>query len=334
MRKLATIARMDDVRCHPNADSLELATIRGWQVVVKRGEFQPGDRVVYCEIDSVMPERPEFEFLRERHFRIRTIKLRGELSQGIAFPLSILPSNLHASWYSDDGDDVTEPLGVTLYQAPIPACLGGQVEGNFPAFLRKTDSERIQNYAWLLEKYGHLEWAATEKADGSSCTVWWKDGKLHVASRNWELREDEQNAYWQAAKAAGLHEKLRDSPIALQGELLGPKIQGGRYGILKPTLYIFDAYHMEDGRYLDFIDLQIACDRLDVETVPLVCMRTRLNLSTITTLLREAEGPSDLNPKTEREGLVWKPMVETTDEHFGRVAFKVISNRFLLKQKD
>jgi RNA ligase (TIGR02306 family) len=150
MRKLATIETLHDVRPHPNADSLELATIRGWQVVVKRGEFQSGDRCVYCEIDSVLPDRSEFQFLRDRKFRIKTIKLRGELSQGICFPITILNSGSELRRIRDqqlsEGSDVTELLGVTRYQPPIPACLGGNVEGSFPSFIPKTDCERIQNH--------------------------------------------------------------------------------------------------------------------------------------------------------------------------------------------
>jgi RNA ligase (TIGR02306 family) len=161
-RQLATIATIDRILPHPNADSLELATVRGWQICVKKGEFfekplgcTPG-LCVYVEIDSVLPERPEFEFMRDRKFRVKTIRLRGELSQGICFPLSILP---YDTWKPDI--DVTEILGIKLYEPPIPACLGGTVEGNFPAYLRKTDCERIQNYRWLLDKYSHLEWVAT-----------------------------------------------------------------------------------------------------------------------------------------------------------------------------
>ncbi len=150
MRKLATIATIDQILPHPNADTLELAKIRGWQVVVKKGEFQSGDLCVYCEIDAVMPERPEFEFLRDRKFRIKTIRLRGELSQGICFPLSILPMG---EVYLEplEGDDVTEALGIQLHQPPIPACLSGDVNGVFPSFIPKTDCERIQNHSWILE---------------------------------------------------------------------------------------------------------------------------------------------------------------------------------------
>lgn len=331
MRKLATIERISAINPHPNADSLELATVKGWQVCVKKGEFfeKPKGCVpglcVYVEIDSVLPERPEFEFMRDRKWRVKTIRLRGELSQGICFPLSILPDD---SW--KEGDDVTEELDITIYQPPIPVCLGGDVEGEFPSFLRKTDCERIQNFPWLLG-LPDTEWVATEKLDGSSLSAWWKDGKLHVASRNWEMREAENNAYWQAAKYIGLADKLKGSHIALQGELLGPKIQGNRYGMKRPTLFFFDAYNMEQQRYLNFDDFQLLCDHLDLETAPLICRRAKLIGRSITEVLLMAEDKSQLNDKAEREGLVWKPMIEKFDTRMGRVAFKAISNKFLLR---
>lgn len=330
MRKLATIATIDQILPHPDADSLELAKVRGWQICVKKGEFKEGEWCVYCEIDSLMPERPEFEFLRDRKFRIKTIRLRGECSQGICFPLSILPESISLDACNDE--DVTEELGVTLYQPPMPACLGGDVVGPFPSLIPKTDCERIQNHTWILEELNGLEWAATEKLDGSSMTALWKDGELHVASRNWELKESNRNAFWQAARAQGLADKLRGTPgFALQGELLGPGIQGNRYRELKPTLYIFDVYDCFQRRYLDFMDYRLFCDQHDLETVPLNAYGSHLR--DLASILREADSESELFP-TPREGIVWRPCQERYDSRIGRVAFKAISNTFLLKQKD
>ena len=128
MRKLASIQRIAEIKEHPNADALELAKVLEWQCCVKKGEFNTGDLCVYCEIDSVMPEREEFEFLRPRGFRIKTIRLRGELSQGICFPLDILPEPIVA--ITDDnsiGTDITETLGVKKYEVPISVSTGGNV---------------------------------------------------------------------------------------------------------------------------------------------------------------------------------------------------------------
>lgn len=330
MRKLATIATIDQILPHPNADSLELAKVRGWQICVKKGEFKEGDLCVYCEIDSLMPERPEFEFLRDRGFRIKTIRLRGELSQGICFPLSVLECCVPV--FLEDGVNITDALGVQLYQPPMSACLDGDVVGPFPSFIPKTDCERIQNHSWILDELNSLEWAATEKLNGSSCSAWWKDGELHVASRNWELRANDRNAFWQAARRQGLADKLSSAPgFAIQAELLGPGIQGNRYRVLQPTLFVFDVYDLQQHRYLDFLDYRLFCEQHDLESVPLIAYGSHLR--DLASILREAEGDSELYP-TPREGLVWRPCQERDDPRIGRVAFKAISNTFLLKQKD
>src|SRR5436190_15098726 len=155
MRKLASTQTVNAAEPIPNADAIERIRVLGWWVVVKKGEFRPGDKVVYCEIDCLLPERPEFEFLRPSSFkpartdpdtgtalpagfRIKTIKLRGQVSQGICFPLSILPPGTP----TDEGADVTDALGVRKWEPPAPAGMGGRVKGGFPGFLPKTDETR------------------------------------------------------------------------------------------------------------------------------------------------------------------------------------------------
>jgi len=145
VRKLATIARISAINSIPGADAIERATIRGWNIVVKKGEHKVGELVVYCEIDSLMPEREEFEFLRSRGFRIRSIKLRGQISQGIIFPISVIPEIYFRDQNRnecDEGADVTDILGITKYEAPIPVELAGKVRGGFPSHSIKTDEER------------------------------------------------------------------------------------------------------------------------------------------------------------------------------------------------
>lgn len=326
MRKLATIETIKVIHPHPNADALELATVRGWQCVVKKGEFKAGDRCVYMEIDSILPEREEFEFMLTRNFRVKTAKFRGELSQGIVFPMTILPYHLAITEWMD-GDDVTEELGIKLYAPPIPACLSGDVKGRFPSSIPKTDCERIQNHLWLFD-LKDIVWSATEKLDGSSITVWFDNG-LHVCSRNLELKETDNNAYWKASRLMVLEEKLKDSRVALQGELLGPSIQGNRYGLKDYRIFFFDAWMMDEKKYLNVDDFFLLCNDLELPTVPKVDEYSVL--PKLNELLRHAEGRSWISP-VEREGLVFKPKVEMNERKMGRVAFKVISNWYLLKE--
>jgi RNA ligase (TIGR02306 family) len=333
MRKLATIEVIKTVTAHPNADSLDLATVRGWQVVVKRGEFKEGDHCVYCEIDSVLPEREEFEFLRKNKFRIKTIRLRNELSQGIAFPISILERVPGAEYLAlSTGDDITEVLGVTLYAPPIPVDLAGDVEGKFPAFIQKTDEERIQNCAFVLEKYNDLEWVATEKVDGSSVTFFIKDGKFGACSRNWEMKDTPGNLHWRIAHQLNLPEKMREvgRDFALQGELLGPKIQGNPYKLPEHQVRFFSLYWVDQQHYGNHHQLKEMCAYLGLKIVPVIHYGDILP-RTLEEALRTAEGLSDMGD-TEREGLVYRPLQERADPALGRLSFKAISNRFLLQK--
>ena len=195
-RKLASIRRITDIQPIPNADAIEVVVVGGWKVVTKKGEFNVGDLCVYCEIDSFLPILPQYEFLRkssykklstgEEGFRLRTIKLRGQVSQGLVLPLSVLPGGRELF----EGMDVTEVLSITKYEPPIPASLAGKVKGLFPSFLHKTDEERVQN---LANEFGILHlfqpnktYYVTEKLDGSSATFYFRNGEFGVCSRNLE----------------------------------------------------------------------------------------------------------------------------------------------------
>jgi tRNA-binding EMAP/Myf-like protein len=138
MRNLASIQKILNITPILNSDNLELLTVLGWHVVVQKEEFNVGDLCVYCEIDSLLPERPEFEFLRKVGFRIKTARIRGVLSQGICFPLSILPEGIEVK----EEMDVTEVLGVVKYEPAEPACLSGDAKGKFPPFIVKSDETR------------------------------------------------------------------------------------------------------------------------------------------------------------------------------------------------
>ncbi|HEX9972761.1 MAG TPA: RNA ligase (ATP), partial [bacterium] len=143
MRKLATIQKIKNLEPIPEADKIEKATVLGWQLVVKKGDFKVGDHCVYCEIDSVLPEKPEYEFLRPRKFRIKTAKLRGQISQGIAFPIGAIKELANVE--IKEGLDVTEIIGVQKYEPPPAVMMSGQVKGGFPGFIPKTDEMRIQS---------------------------------------------------------------------------------------------------------------------------------------------------------------------------------------------
>jgi RNA ligase (TIGR02306 family) len=375
---------ISQINPHPNADAIELATVRGWQVVVKRGDFKPGDLAVYFEIDSFLPVREEFEFLRKScfrshpelgdGFRLRTIKLRGELSQGLLMPISILdPYKMTSNqsvqcfgrrlwdpnWESwtqcivplEEGADLTELLEVQKYEAPIPTQLAGIARGNFPHFIRKTDQERVQN-CWnamkLLDNYQHggIDWVVEEKLDGSSCSIYTRflrdvaEGyyEIGVCSRNLDLKLDDNddNAFIKTARRDGYLDQLPklNMSIAIQAELCGPGIQGNKLKLEQTELFVFDIWLIDQQRYatrLERTDILRRLFPLGVKVKQVPHLGTMRLPDTMESCLLMAEGKSTINPKAEREGIVFKSL--TVIE--GVVpSFKCISNKFLLKSEE
>lgn len=327
MRKLATIQKIAEVQPIEGADKICKYKVNGWWVVDQVGKYNVGDNVVYCEVDSYLPIRDEFEFLRKSSykkmsdgtegFRLKTIKLRGQISQGLLLPCNFFDVA--------EGDDVSERLGIVKYEPPIPACLSGQVKGNFPAFLNKTDEERIQNLSDVYSIWKSNVFYVTEKLDGSSMTCYIKDGEFGVCSRNMDLTETEGNAFWQAARSAKIEERLRHKGydnICIQGELLAPGVQGNKYKVSKPELRVFNVFDIVTGEYFSKDDMKDFCWRLELNTVPILDEQFLLPDS-IEDLLKYAEGKSEL-ADVEREGVV----VRTDGK---KISFKVISNKFLLK---
>lgn len=334
-RKLASIRKISDLSPIEGADKIELATIDGWKVVVAKDvNHKVGDLIVYCEVDSFLPIKPEFEFLRKTSykkmsdgregFRLKTIKLRGQISQGLILPISVFGD---FGWTAYEGIDVTEKLGIVKYEPPIPAQLSGMVKGNFPSFLKKTDEERVQNLAKEFESYRNELFYVTEKLDGSSVTYYVKDEVFGVCSRNLDLLEDENNSMWKFAAETGLRDRMvkLGKNIAIQGEIIGEGIQGNPYQRIGQTVKIFNGFDIDKYDYLSLEELLELVKTLEVKTVPILDLDFTLP-ETIDELLLMAEGKSVLNLKAEREGLVIR-------SHDRKISFKSISNKFLLNEK-
>ena len=337
-RKLATIRQIDNIQPIEGADMIELATVGGWKVVVAKDvNHKVGDLVVYCEVDSFLPIEPEFEFLRKSSykkmadgnegFRLKTIKLRGQISQGLIVPLDVL---LKRGVSSDDvyeGLDVTGMLNIIKYEPPVPAQLAGQVKGMFPSFLKKTDEERIQNLTREFEEYKNEVFYVTEKLDGSSVTYYVKDGVFGVCSRNLDLLEDENNSMWKFAIESGLRDRLvgLGKNIAVQGEIIGEGIQGNPYKRIGQTVRIFNGFDIDKYDYLSLSELIELVKVLEVKTVPILDLDFTLP-DTIDELLSYADSKSVLNEKFDREGVVIR-------SHDRKISFKAISNKFLLNEK-
>jgi RNA ligase (TIGR02306 family) len=375
-RKLASIRKIKEILPHNNADALELAIVDGWQVVVRKGEFTSGELVCYFEIDSWIPNEIA-PFLSKgkspRIFqgvvgeRLRTAKLRNELSQGLILPLSNLNSyrlfdshelgrevwNDEYKTYTqcivpiEEGVDLTELLEIKKYEQPIPTELAGKIAGNFPSSIPKTDLMRIQNFFDDIQAMDYKGgWVVEEKMNGSSCTIYTHfktdvaEGyyEMGICSRNFELKIEgnETNAFIMTATREGWFEHLPklSSSMAIQAELCGPGIQGNPYNLSECKLFVFDIWSISSGRYATHEERMSILDELDelgvkVNTVPHLNSILKLP-STVKELLEMAEAKSVINENYEREGIVLKTH-KLYNDHI--VSFKVISNKHLLKEK-
>ncbi len=362
-RKLASIAEITYIKPIDGADAIECAVVNGgWPVVVKKGEYKVGDVAIYLEIDSWVPhelapflskgQEPR-EYNGVKGERLRTIRLRGQVSQGLLIKLFDVPMHVYAVVNDDTGEpysmgevvwevgeDLTLELGVQKWEPPIPAQLQGAMKGNFPNFLPKTDQERCQNLRKeIFETFLDEIYEVTTKLDGSSMTVYVKDGEVGVCSRNIDLIETEGNSFWKAAREQNIVEALlevsasKGEEYSIQGELIGEGIQGNPEKLTGQRFYLFDIYSITEDRYLSPSERYSILDKLNmsgasIEHVPIVngVMNVTGHFGTIDELLEFAEGQS-LNPQTKREGVVFK-------SHGSDFTFKAIANSYLLKHKD
>jgi RNA ligase (TIGR02306 family) len=347
VRKLASIRKITEINPILNADAIEVAVVDGWEVVVKKGEYAAGDFAVYFEIDSFVPEHlapflskgsgaKEYEGIVGN--RLRTVKLRGQVSQGLLLPLTVLDGVVESQLL--EGLDVTHPLGIVKYDPPIPACLAGEVHGLFPSFISKTDQERVQN---IINKPGIFigDWEVTLKLDGSSMTMFVREGEVGVCSRNLHLKDNEANdgnSLIQIARAADYTSLLPTVAVtvgfdfALQGEIMGPGIQKNREKLPSLQFFVFDVYNISESRYLsreERIAVMTEIFKLadNITHVPVVYEEFTIakEFATVENFLAMADRPS-INHKIA-EGLVYKNLRD------GNKSFKVISNRFLLKEE-
>lgn len=343
MRKLATIRRIAAIRPIPDADKICAYQVDAWWLVDQKDAYNVGDLVIYVEIDSWMPNslapflskgQPPRVFEGIPGERLRTVRLRGQVSQGLLLSLNVLPSP--DRFLAEVGDDVTAQLGIIKYEPPIPAELAGLVKGAFPSVFPKTDEERIQN---LVNEWPHLSqltYEVTEKLEGASMSVGLIDNEFVVCTRNMNLKESESNTLWVIARKYDLETKMRSqglNNIIFQGELIGEGIQKNYYGIKGHEFYVFAMYDIQSAAYVTPGERGAVSFALGLKHAPVILSSISLKEGhTIESLLAMADGPSQINPNKKREGLVFKAAEGMVHEG-GQEHFKVISNAYLLKQE-
>lgn len=337
MRKLASLQRIKHVRPIDGADNIEVVGVLGWECVSKKGEFKEGDPCVYFEIDSLLPPEERYEFLRKSsyradidRFRLKTVRLRGQVSQGLALPASLFPEVDGV----EVGSDLTDALKVEKWEPPIPA----QIQGDARAFswpISKTDETRVQqdDEMHFLECLKGQPYYISLKLDGTSCTfiVDPRDGEYHVCGRNYSYKRSGSHSFWQVSDRYAVEEGLRSlgCRFALQGEIVGPGIQGNRMGLKSVDFYAFNVVDVESGAKLHLHEALAVAEKLGVKFVPILEARDSFSYSQ-GELLEMARGKykdhfPDAKASEDREGIVVRSLC-------GRVSFKAINNDFLLKE--
>lgn len=338
-RKLASVQYVHGISPIEGADRIECVHVLGWKCVANKGQFKVGDHCVYMEVDAFLPISEKYEFLRKTSyknspvlgegFRLKTISFRGQISQGLVQPLSILPDGQY-----NLGDDVTGLLGIRKWEVEERVTTSGTVIGEFPNGITKTDELRVQSYPELISEFKRVPaYYISTKMDGTSVTMYWKDGRLGVCGRNYEYADDDKCAMWKYAHEHKLPEKLAENcpyPVAIQGEFCGAGIQKNRLKLIKPQWYVFTVVDIETGRRYSLPQMKDFCSMLGLEMVPIEEIKDSFDYDSIEQLLERAKGkyPSGMN----KEGIVIRPVDPVYSKTIeGPLSMKVLNNDYLLK---
>ena len=338
-RKLASIQQIQHIEAIEGADRIVKATVLGWSVVVLKDEFQVGDTCIYMEVDSFLPVTDErFEFLRASSYRntdymgegyrIRTARLRKQISQGVLMRTELFPEVAGLSV----GEDVTSLLGIVKYEMPEQNTGLGVVTGGFHPAAHKTEELRIQSEPKLLQTLKGMAYYISTKMDGASMTISVDDGLVRVFNRNREIQDDDSSILWNFVHKHGLDLKMKalGGDFSIQGEFCGPGIQGNHLKLREFQLYLYSTNDAlgKRGRLDDLMDIS---KTLGLEMVPIDEIGPSFNY-TLEELLEMAKGRYASG--IHREGIVIRPLVPFEAEGMHALSFKVINNDFLLKVED
>ncbi len=314
---------------HPNADRLELAQVLGWQCVVPRDRYVPGEVVIYIPVDGVLPEALSDKLGVTKYLsrgRVRAAQLRGVVSYGLVMPNE---EGFEA------GQDVTAHFGIEKFEPPITLS-GGEVEAPHPLLTHYTDIENIKNYNDLMEPGEEV--VATEKVHGTNCVhalIIEEDGRevFMASSHRHRRREDPESTYWRTfddrTKALLREAVVGHRAALLFKEVYGGKIQNLNYGLENQVADV--AFDLQiEGRYMDYDDFVALCGRHGVPVAP-VLYRGPFDRGALDAIVN---GPGVSTQVGQRhhimEGVVIKPVRERWNPVTGRTILKWISDAYAL----
>ena len=346
MRKLASIQKVWKIEPIDGADRIELAHVLGWQCVVNKEQFKEMDEAVYFEVDSFLPVRDEFEFLRASSyrntdimgegFRLKTMKFRGQISQGLLLPITSFPE---LSGELNLGDDVTEVLGVRKWEIEERATTGGTIIGTLPYDVPHTDETRIQAEPELINEFAGIEYYISTKMDGSSHSISLDETGFHVTGHNYEYKDDGKSSFYEYVKVNGIEQKVKEyaetndlKTLTIQGEFCAPGIQRNPLKLAKPEWYVFTI--RKNGKRVGLKDLIETCNVLSLSHVPIeeVGMDLPSKYPTVESLLERADGNYETGGK--KEGVVVRPTEPVYSALISAsLSMKAVSNKYLLKNE-
>ena len=348
-RKLASVQQISNIEPIEGADRIEVVSVLGWKCVAKKGEFRIGDLCVYFEVDAFLPINPKFEFLRNtcykkndlmgEGFLLKTQRFRGQISQGLALPISILHETSNFNKRLQIGDDVTEILGVRKWSIPEVATGSGTVIGPMPYGIPKTDEIRVQAAPELIEEFKGVPYYISTKMDGTSVTMYHIDGKFGVCGRNYEYADDGKSPFWKFVHKNDIREKIEAGAnamgfknIAVQGEFCGEGIQKNRLKLFSPDWFVFTIIDMETRRRIGLFEMQKFCLAADLNHVPIEETGNQLPYTTVQDLIERARGKYESGH--HKEGIVIRPQEPIYSRIVeGALSMKVINNDYLLKEQ-
>jgi RNA ligase (TIGR02306 family) len=333
-----------ELQPHPNAERLSIVRVFGYDVCVRTSDWQGRDRGIYVPVDAVVDTtRLEFAFLagesKDGKYRIKAKRLRGTFSMGLLVPIP--PRGIKPVAFADEdeqiGTDWTEELGVTKYEEPEVIRRGGAfpMQGAHDAgeqppghTVKYTDIEHVRRHGGVFYP-GELV-AVTEKIHGANARYTYRDGQIHVGSRNQWKKPEESSGWWRALTVPMLRLCTEESPLILFGEVYGQGIQDLAYGTATPRFVAFDLYDPEADCYLDYPEFRAICLRYRVPMAPLLYVGA-YDADAIKTL-SERDSVVAGNGQIS-EGVVVRPLYERRDNHLGRVVLKLPGERYLLRQE-
>lgn len=337
--KLASIEKIHSFSVHPNAEKLEKAKVLMWDVCVPKGQYKEGELVIFIFPDVIVDENnPHFDFMRSRKFRVWQAAFRGEPSAGLVCPIHVLNFYVNPNEATflprdvmlfEEGAEVSEIIKCKKYERPADPTIRCDARGNFPTELISiTDEDNLLSNPKVISEFVDKECVISLKYDGSSVTFILNNEDYMVCSRRLSLKDDPNNVFWNMSRKYDIENKLKNygKNIAVQGEVVGPKMNGNVPQFAEHCIFIFNVKLLDENRYLDYNELVNFCKELDLPMVPIVSEFVWNEVVTLDSL-KEIANNVKYGNDIPAEGIVIRPRKMTYSSYLKKMLSVKIINQ-------